>query len=139
MPCNVTRLTEGPIIVVEVINPFNFESDMHLMFSQTAEAANAVEGKFFLIYDVRHLLMDFSELVQGIGRQRLGEPGSMTDPRALPIVVANSEVARLGTESMSQPQYGGVKIPFFEDLEAALAYIRTQPDYEAYQIAHTLA
>jgi hypothetical protein len=53
-------------------------------------------------------------------------PGSTSDPRIRAAIVGRGKWAKLFADTIQQKQFGGFQIPFFKDIEDALAYVRLE-------------
>jgi hypothetical protein len=127
MGFNIKRYSEQPaIFVIEVVKPFDFVADMHAMYGAIQDARQGLEGKLSIIFDLRRLEMTFSELVVAMDEQRRGHAGSMTDPSIQTLIAASDDIIKMGAKGMGQEQYGGVDIPLYESVEAALAHVQAK-------------
>lgn len=123
----VKQLPNEPIILAIVSDPFNFEHFAHdfaPLFAEISQAFEQIDGLAGLIWDVRKLTINFSDLVNGLYSQGQGLHGSMSDPQAINAVVGSDIMVRLALESFKQKQYGEINIPMFDNYDAALANVR---------------
>lgn len=122
MPVTVEFLTDEPILVATLTGDLTV-SDMRGMFIQSAQLTQDMPGPIYRITDTRLARANFMEMMQTVRAASDGTPGSSTDPKFKPIFLGTNELVRMGIDMLKQSQFGGVQIPFFNDMEDALTYI----------------
>jgi hypothetical protein len=103
---------------------------MHDIFKRTAALIDGIgAAKVYRIIDLRGIeaQVSFGDMVQSLAVEtKSGELGSSSDPRMLDVMVATTDMLKLGAKSMGQEQYLGRELPIFPTLDEALAYARTE-------------
>lgn len=72
----------------------------------------------------RAIEITFADLVMIMGAGFRGQPGSPSDPRICGALVDIHSWSQLFADGLRQEQYGHLDIPLFDDLDAALAFMR---------------
>ena len=124
MPFTVEKLPDEPIILCTYHEPFD-TTDLPQVFSQVDHLAADLTPPVYRIIDNRGLDLSFGKMVQLMAEETRGIPGSVSDPRIVAVIVTNSQLAKLGAQSVQeQDQYGKQQVVAFHTLEEALAYLR---------------
>jgi hypothetical protein len=125
MSITVEKLPNEPIIVVTYGGKLNLEivSDA---FRKSAEIMDRLEGTVYRISDIRQGTGAFSKTMDIIHkiRQSQNVSGSTLDPRLKAVFVGSHILAQMYADILKQSEYGSKEIPFFDDIDEALAYIR---------------
>jgi hypothetical protein len=126
MSYRLEQLPDEPIIVLSLLS----DSSLREQISDSAEEATllieeAAEEWVYLIYDVRNLRPNFSDLVGALG-QATKATNLFKNPRLRTVVVGSGPLVEMGVKALSQEQYGGRPAPLFETVEEAIDYARQQ-------------
>lgn len=125
MPFTVNKLDGEPIIIVEIRDPYDYQTDPPRMFHEIDQIASTFDDGGFVIYDCRTLDVSFNDLVAGMSAQVQGVPGSISDPRLTACLVGSSVMLRLAAEGFAKPQYGEIQVPLYDTLDDALNDLRS--------------
>jgi hypothetical protein len=126
MKFTVERLPNEKIVVFTFGKDYQPGKDSPEMVATIAGKLGADETGVYVVYDARDLKMSFGDLVIAMANQAQKAAGTMADTRMHPVTVGTSEMLKLGNAAFAQEQYGGIKIPMFDSIEAALQYARDQ-------------
>ncbi|NDJ36192.1 MAG: hypothetical protein GYB64_16165 [Chloroflexi bacterium] len=123
----VERVPGEPIVILTLTPPMqDAVEEGRAGDAAVAQAAAEIEGRYFRIADVRTFQVSFTDMVRYFGEQKRGHPGSINDPRGIPIVVADQNLFTESADWTQQEQYGGRSTQMFKTLDEALAYARAQ-------------
>ena len=125
MTVTVTRLRGQPIIVATVSGRHSLQTMLEV-FTRSAELITDSDPFLYRITDFTGVDSTLADVVAMAREARQGLPGSTTDSRFRPVFVGSNAWVKLGHEAMRQPQFGGVVIPIFDTMDAALAYVHDQ-------------
>ena len=78
----------------------------------------------YWIIDVVRTKSDFAQIMQVLGQQSRGTPGTASNAPGRVFMVGSAHLTRLYVEAMRQPQYGNLDLPMFSNPEDALAAVR---------------
>ncbi|MBC7813997.1 MAG: hypothetical protein H7175_22780 [Burkholderiales bacterium] len=122
----VEKLPDEPIIVVTYAGELNLEI-VSAAFRQSAEIMDRLDGTVYRISDIRQGTSEFSDTMDIIHRIRHSRnvSGSTLDPRLKAVFVGSHVLAEMYADILKQSEYGGKEIPFFNEMDDALAYIRS--------------
>jgi hypothetical protein len=118
-------LTDEPIIIATGKGLLSVQ-DFADMFKESAELLQGVEGTIYRISDFREASSSFMDLIRMSQLASKGGEGTTTDPRIKAILVGTNQWVSLARTIFEQPQYSAMRLPTLENLEDALAYVRTQ-------------
>lgn len=124
MAHTVEKLQGEPIIVVDIHNPYDYETEPPQMFEAIRQLAEDA-GQGYVIYDCRDFDVTFGDLVAGMRAQTGGAPGSISDPNFLSIIVGSGDMLQLAANGFKQDQYGQIDVPLYPTLEDALQHARS--------------
>jgi hypothetical protein len=123
MPFYVKRLPNEPIVIVECVPPFErqgVDDTNHLVYLATKD----IRTRVFRISDVRLLNVTFESIQETLAEHQGKQPGSITDPRMIPVFVGGGELSHILADGFQYQEYGGTEVVLFSDLDMALAHIR---------------
>jgi hypothetical protein len=127
MAYTIEKLPDEPIIILTVRDPLGTPAEHRKSHEEMVAVINTIEGNVYRITDMRELNINFADMLHRIAEEaKARSAGAMSDERIKGIVVGSHDMVRLGTQALSQQQYGGLKIPLFERLEEALDYARDE-------------
>jgi hypothetical protein len=116
------------IFVIKLSNPFDFQREPAQIITELYQLSAGTPGTSYVIYDVRDLKVNFSDLVIGLAasfRSNMPELDELKT-RYRMIAVGASDLVKLGVSSARQLQYGGANIELFDAPDEALAFAREQ-------------
>jgi hypothetical protein len=130
MPIKVEVLPNEPIIVLHYLE-FISAQEFKGMYEETAPIvsdmiAKGLGKKVYRIGNSTGLKSDFMEVMKAAQMAASQVPGATGDPRIISIMVGTEVWGRLFINMISQPQFGGIKMPFFKTMEEALEYCRLE-------------
>ncbi len=120
MPATCQRLPEQSIIVIAVTEPFDPLTDLASIGREYATLAAQIDGPIYLIIDMRHWNIKFTDLVNVMDIEARRAPG--VPSRLHTVLVSSSQIAALGAKATGQTQYTGKETPLFASMDEALAY-----------------
>ncbi|NDJ54012.1 MAG: hypothetical protein GYB68_13145 [Chloroflexi bacterium] len=127
MNYSVRRLPDEKIIVVVLMNRYDFEKNSKELYDEIDKLMGADETELYCITDLSTLDIDFSDVVVALGSSKRGGPGSPADPRfAQNIFIGTDDMVQFAAQSMQQTQYGKLDTLVFPSLEEALLYARAR-------------
>ncbi len=124
MPHTVEKIEDAPIIVITYTDPYNIAIEGEPAIKEVTQLAESIDGKLFTIFDCTRVSLTFGDLTSGMQAQKVGTRGSISDPNATVILVGTSDLIQIARQAFSQEQYGGVDVPLFTDVDAAIAFAR---------------
>lgn len=128
MAVKVEKVPDKPILIATLTGSVTIEL-VQEMFEQSAKLVDEIGGHLYRVTDVRNIESTFSDLVLILAKaSSLKQPGSAVDPRLTGMLVGSSQWVKMFSQSIQQQQYGGLNIPLFEDMEAAMSYVQQQID-----------
>jgi len=125
MPHSVEKLKDEPIIVVEIKNPYDYQTEPEQMFEKIERIAKKTEKQGYIIYDCRNFTVTFGDLVAGMQAQSKGTPGSISDPKFTSMIIGSDAMLKMATEGFKQDQYGKIEVPLYSTMDAAMRHART--------------
>jgi hypothetical protein len=117
------RLTNEPIIV-NTYDGFVTAEDIRQGALAVAEHARQIEGNVYVIGDIHTTTSSFAEVLEILRDQSRGGEGTTTDPRVQVVLVGNTAMGKLFVDAMRQSKHGGVSVPMFPTMQAALDSVR---------------
>lgn len=125
MAFTVERIEDEPIVIVRVTNPLgDTVEETRASDKAVADAAADIEGTYYRITDVTELDITFTEIVYWLAEQKHAAPGSINDPRLIPLTIGGKDIDYQAIDWAKQEQYGGREIQLFATLDDALAHAR---------------
>lgn len=124
MLVSVSKFPNEAIILVKYSAPFFPTKDIVAAQEKIADILSENEGDFYRIDDLSEAEMDWNAFVEGIFIATRDVAGSMTDKRIQGVLVGESSLIKMASESMKQNQYGAKPTPMFHTLDDALRHIR---------------
>ena len=125
MAFQIEWMANEPIILATASGLIT-SSDFQLMYEQVAAMIDGQEGKFFRIADYTAAESSFIDIMKAVKLASTNAPGSSADPRIQTIYVGTSQWIGLARTALQQPQFGGLAIPTFIEVEDALTYVRRE-------------
>jgi hypothetical protein len=128
MAVKVERIPGKPILIATLTGHVTLEL-IQEMFEQSARLVDEIGGHLYRITDVRDVDTTFSDLVMILAKaSSKKQPGSAADPRFSGMLVGSDQWVKTFSENIQQRQYGGLNIPLFDNMEAAMSHVRQQMD-----------
>ena len=122
----VEKLPGEPIAIITHRNPYVPERDIPHAEQELEKYLNETQGPLHVITDFSQVNTSFSLLVismsEAISRQGLA---SISSNRIKLVLVGSHRLIELGAQALQQDQYGGLDVPFFANMDEALAYCRS--------------
>lgn len=115
---------EGELIVVVTFTGSFGAQELGEFMPQAVEMQRESGDPLYWIIDLRATWSDFAQIIDMIAHQSRGTPGTATNAPGRVFLVGSTHVTHAYTDGMRQPQFGGLDIPIFADLEAALTAVR---------------
>jgi hypothetical protein len=117
------QLPEEPIIIA-TYDGFVTAADIREGAAAIAQLAEKIEGRVYAIADIHSTTSSFAEVLEILRDQSKGAEGTTTDPRLIVVLVGSTAMGKLFVDAIRQSNYGGVTVPMFPTLEAALESFR---------------
>jgi hypothetical protein len=117
------KLPAEPIIISTYTGFVNAQ-DIREGVVEIARLSQTIEGRVYAIADVRTISSSFAEVLAILRDQSKGEAGTTTDPNLVVVLVGTDSMAKLYVSAMRNNSYGGVMVPMFATMEAALDSVR---------------
>ena len=117
------RLTNEPIIV-NTYDGFVTAEDIRQGALAVAEHARHIEGNVYVVGDIHTTTSSFAEVLEILRDQTRGGEGTTTDPRIQVVLVGNTAMGKLFVDAMRHSKHGGVSVPMFPTMQAALDSVR---------------
>jgi hypothetical protein len=130
----VTKLPNEPIVIADVQGRMDVESIRNI-FAQTAVLCHEDGGQIYQIASFLDVDASIKDAARVLVEASRGAPGSALDPKVRAVLVAGHNRVRLLFDLMRQKEFGGVEVPVFDTLDAALAYVREQINQNGQQAA----
>ena len=133
MAFNIEWLPDEPILIATATGLITSD-DFGGMYEQVAAMIEGREDKIYRIADYKAADSSFMDILKAVKLASTHAAGSSSDPRIQTVYVGTSQWISLARTALQQPQFGGIMIPTFVDLDDALDYARR----EIAQAAETL-
>ena len=126
----IDKLPDEPIIVVAILEKFNFGNDMAEGNKPAFELLDSLDSPVFWIVDLRRANMRLGQLVTSSNIVTRGEE----DKRALwhhpmikeTILVSTVGMIKLAAKGLSSDVFGNLSVKAFDTLDEALEYARSK-------------
>jgi hypothetical protein len=125
MAFNIQWLPEEPILI-ETATGLITSDDFGGMYEQVAAMIEGREDKIYRIADYTAADSSFMDILKAVKLASNHAAGSSSDPRIQTVYVGTSQWISLARTALQQPQFGGIMIPTFVDLDDALVYARRE-------------
>ncbi len=125
MGFNIEWLLNEPILIATAAG-FVTVDDFKGMYEQVAAMIEGVEHKIYRIADYTAADSSFMDILKAVKLASNQAAGSSADPRIQTIYVGTNQWIALARTALQQPQFGGIMIPTFVDLEDALVFARRE-------------
>lgn len=123
MPVSVERLANEPIVIAKLSGKITKEDIVH-MFEASIDLTTDVEGRIYRITNVLDAETNFMEMVSIIREAGSGVRGSTSDPNVRVVFVGRSHWIDFTRQALLQPQFGGVNLSLFTEMNDALDFVR---------------
>jgi len=125
MPVSVRKLEDEPILIATLTGDVTAK-DMRAMFNLSADIMGDAEHTFYRITDVRTGTSNFVEMLTAVREASTGQPGSTTDPRIKTTFVGTSTWISFARNALKNPQFGGIQLAAFDNMDDALDSVHIQ-------------
>ncbi len=127
MSYTIELLPGEPILLSNIHADFNVGQELLEAVNQLTRMLDAADGQLYYVTKLENFSLSFGDMVQVLSRLTSGDLAFMKHPNLYKVVVvANNDLIRLGSNALSQTQYGGVRVDVFDSLEEALASVRDE-------------
>lgn len=125
MGFNIEWLPNEPILIATAAGLITAD-DFKDMYEQVAAMIEGHEEKIYRIADYTAAESSFLDIIKAVKLASTHAAGSSADPRIQTIYVGTSKWISLARTALQQPQFGGIMVPTFVDLDDALDYARRE-------------
>ncbi|PJF38816.1 MAG: hypothetical protein CUN55_16180 [Phototrophicales bacterium] len=125
MPVTITKDPDANIVIATYSDPFR-DSDVEQVMIETSKYYDPNGEMLYSVSDASQLHLTFSDLVVALAKATRSEGWRVGAPNSVTIFVGNDEMVRMGREALKRPQYGGVEVHLFNDIDEALGWVREQ-------------
>lgn len=123
----IERLPGEPIVLSTIHADFSVGKELPEAVGKLTQMLDAADEPLYYVTKVDNFSLSFGDMVQALGRLTSGDLAFVQHPNLYKIVVvAYNNLIRLGSNALSQTQYGGVRVDVFDSLEEALASVRDE-------------
>lgn len=127
MPITITTEPDKNIVIATYSDPFSPE-DVAKTMAETTKYYDPNGQKLYSVSDTTRLNLTFSDLVVALAGATRSDGWNVGAPNSVTVFVGTAELVKMGREALKQEQYGAVQVELFEDINAALAWVRAQPE-----------
>jgi hypothetical protein len=127
MAVTVEKYPDEAIMLICMINPFEFQTELPQMIDDMARVFEASSERLYTIIDATDLELGFSEMVMGLAELAKDQNAVMRHPKALGyVIIANNDTLRLAGQALTQKQYGSLAVTVVNDGNEAFALARQE-------------
>ncbi|NDJ34453.1 MAG: hypothetical protein GYB64_07265 [Chloroflexi bacterium] len=120
----VEQLPDKPVVIIRITDSFDWETETPRIIEEVASLMDGwTDRLIFRVTDFTQAEYKFGEVVQALGAETQGGPGSIADPRVRPIYVGGDDLIQLAAQSTNQTQYGKINVLYFATMDEAMTYI----------------
>ena len=123
MPVTTEKLHDQPIIVSRLQGRFSAR-EADVLLHQCVDMADGIDGPVYHITDLTDAEISLLDMPVVVNTLRAEVPGSTADPRFINVFIGNARTSRLYADIFRKQISDG--LPFFTDVDSALAYIGAQ-------------
>ena len=116
---------EPNIYFSRATNPFDPTVDSQGALEALTKLPETVEGKLYIISDVREIDPGFSDVVIGMAEAAANPNSPMRNERVVIVTLAKGVILKMMVDWMKQAQYGNIELQLFETEEEALAHMKS--------------
>jgi hypothetical protein len=120
MPAAIQRLSDQPVIVVTITDPFDAYQELPATEQRFRELADTIQGPVYRIIDMREWHAKFIDVMSGLAFDTRREGGMSKDSRIRTVLIGSGEMIKITATAMTQKQYGGNEQPLVGSMEEAL-------------------
>ncbi|MBI1281699.1 MAG: hypothetical protein GC179_26470 [Anaerolineaceae bacterium] len=125
MAFQIEWLPNEPILIATASGLISVD-DFKGMYEQVASMIEGRHEKIYRIADYTNADSSFMDILKAVKLASNNAPGSSSDPRIQTVYVGTSQWISLARTALQQPQFGGIMIPTFVDLDDALVFARRE-------------
>jgi hypothetical protein len=122
MPVTVSKLPDGPIILVSCQEPMDWHREFRAALEELVRLRDSLEDcpKYYAIIDVTAVTMGFSEVVFALGEVHEISKKHRPDMPVSLSLIGSGGLMELASKAMGQQQYGKYHMPLYTSLDKAL-------------------
>lgn len=125
MPVTIERVENEPIVISTFTGRIQAE-DLAAFFTELEPIIDRMEGPIYLVSYIPFVEYSADDLVALLHLAKARYIEAQSNPTQTILFVGSSALVRIYKDALTRPEFGGVSIPMFDTLDAALAYIREQ-------------
>ncbi|NDJ51566.1 MAG: hypothetical protein GYB68_00605 [Chloroflexi bacterium] len=125
MACTVELLPDIPAVLLTFTGVYDVD-EARQASDHVHELTQHMDGPLYRISDVSALAWSWDEMVQGFSHHIQHAPGSISDPKFVPMLVGGGHMSEIFAQGMQEEVYGGVKTYVFSTIDDALAFIHEE-------------
>ncbi len=125
MAFNIEWLPDEPILIATAAGSISAD-DFKGMYEQVAAMIEGRQEKIYRIADYTAADSSFMDILKAVKLASNHAAGSSSDPRIQTVYVGTSQWIALARTALQQPQFGGIMIPTFDNLDDALTFARRE-------------
>jgi hypothetical protein len=124
MPIVYTRDTEHTSLLISTVEePFNPALDTKGALESLAYYMGEIDGKVYVVSDMRQLSPSFSEIIVGMAEASYRQDSPVRNDRVVIAQVATGQIFELMADWFKQEQYGKLDMPLFKTVEEAKEFL----------------
>lgn len=126
MPYHIEMLPDAPVLIVNFGQDFSAADEMSNMLVELHTLINNHPEPVMIINDLRHTHWSMEDVIQSANLARQRDLSLFHHPNVRGIVgVSDSKLIQISAKGLNHDIFGGLKLPVFDTLEAAIDYVRT--------------
>ncbi len=124
MPIVYKRDAEYSNMVISTVKePFNPTTDPQAGLAQLTQFLSEIEGKVYIVSDMREFDASFSDIVMGMAAASYRKDSPVRNDRVVIAQVAVGQIFEMMEDWFKQEQYGKLDLPLFKTIEEARQYL----------------
>lgn len=128
MPVEVRQYEGAPILWTTFTGRFDLDTIYQMSQQSAALAAEIDSPQLWRLVDMSGADVTFADVIEMVKHMNPETPGCFTDPHIETVFSPFHPMAKLITEMLAKPQYGGVALRVFPGYGEALFYIQDEMD-----------
>ena len=124
MAFQIEWLPDEPILIVTASGLIT-AADFSSMYARVATMIDGRTGKIYRIADYTNADSSFMDVIKAV-KAAGNSAGSSADPRLQTVYVGTSQWISFARTALQQPQFGGIMIPTFFELQEGIDYARRE-------------
>jgi hypothetical protein len=124
MPILYKRDSEHPNLLISTVEePFDPAVDTKSALETLAYYLGEIEGRVFIVSDMRQLHPSFSDIMMGMAGASYRPDSPVRNDRVVIAQVAVGQLLEMMADWFKQEQYGKLEMPLFKTVEDAKAFL----------------